>query len=136
MHLGRVREMGRIDRMQTETERRQRMKSINAAPATRHRLDALIAKLHHHADLATGGTQRSSLFREAANALAEIEILEFNLDEARTACVMAETAALNIKSATTLTRDQFSNDYSYWLATGRWSSDEETHNTPPVEPDA
>lgn len=51
---------------------------------------ALIAKLNHHADLATGGKQRSSLFREAANALAQVEILEFNLDEARTACVTAE----------------------------------------------
>jgi len=57
---------------------------------TRPDFDALIAKLHHHADLSTGGKQRSSLFREAANALAQMEILECNLDEARTACAMAE----------------------------------------------
>lgn len=60
------------------------------APVVRPDLDALIAKLHHHADLSTGGKQRSSLFREAANTLAQMEILEFNLDEARTACTMAE----------------------------------------------
>jgi len=44
--------------------------ACDCAPVTQPDLDALIAKLHHHADLATGGTQRSSLFREAANALA------------------------------------------------------------------
>lgn len=29
-------------------------------------------------------------------------------------------------------RDQFTSDYTYWLATGRWASDGELHDVPPM----